>query len=331
MKPLITIAMPVFNVEKYIKQAIVSVLEQTYENIEFLIIDDKGSDNSISIVNGILDKYNGNKKIRIITHETNRGLSEARNTAIKEATGEYIYFIDSDDFITNNCIEKLYQVIGMNNVDLVVGSYQRISEIKNKNDYNLILNKIILQDSRKIKEHIFQNIKKNYIGYVWNKLFKISFLKENNLHFIPNIYYEDDIYSLKTYTLANSCAHISDITYYYRQREGSIVHIGRGAFLEKEIKDISYTRNLEKEYLKEFFDYKYVENIILNISTGCFYNARAYQQRNANHIYIKPYIKNLLYYPLPLWKVLTIRRNFPKHLFFWTIDKLPYFIVKRIL
>lgn len=332
MRPLITIAMPIYNVEKYIKEAMVSVLSQTYNNIEFLIIDDRGSDKSMMIVNDIIDNYNGNKTIRIIKHDENKGLSEARNTAMNEAKGEYIYFIDSDDFITKDCIEKMYNIIkDNNNVDFVVASYKKIFETKTINDDSITLENISIKNSTKIKEYIFQNPSKRFIGYVWNKLFKISFLKRNGLSFIPKIYYEDDIFSLKAYMGSDSLTCLADITYYYRQREDSIMYIGKGAFIKKEIQDYSYTRKQEKNFLKEFSDIKYYKNEMLYIAGFCFFNAKAYINHNDNKVNIKPYIKDILYYPLSLNKILFARKDFIKHFFFWSLSKFPYFITRLIL
>lgn len=328
MENLVTIAMPVYNVEKYVKESILSVLEQTYNNIELLIVNDCGNDNSMKIVSSIVDNYNGGKMIHIIKHEYNKGLSEARNTAIKEAKGDYIFFIDSDDFITKDCVEKLFNTMKSNDVDFVVGSCEKIDEINKKHENYMILERKTIKNSNEIKEYIFQDSKRRYSANAWNILFKISFLREKGLFFIPNIYYEDNLFSISTYTQSNSCSCISDITYLYRQREGSIMQFGERAFTEKEIKDLTYVRKEEKKYLRNFDCCKHFEDIYLSLSVSCFYQAKAFLHHNLNNLYIKPYIKRMLYYPIPLKQIFSFERMRLKHLFFWLLDKCPYFIIQ---
>jgi glycosyltransferase involved in cell wall biosynthesis len=104
----VTLSMPVYNVEKYMERALLSALNQTFESIEYLIVDDKGTDNSMAIVRRIIANHPRGKDVRIIDHGVNQGLGAARNSAIKEAKGEYLYCMDSDDEITKDCIEILY-------------------------------------------------------------------------------------------------------------------------------------------------------------------------------------------------------------------------------
>lgn len=280
----ITIAMPVYNVENYIRESILSVLNQSIDNIELLIVDDCGTDNSMTIAKEIANNYHGSKRIRIAKHQVNKGLSEARNTAIKEAFGKYIYFIDSDDFISNNCIESMYKVIEGENVDFVIGSYEKTNENGKELNEPFIIKKKTIKDAKKIKEYIFKNPKEYYMACAWNKLFKLSFLRSNNLWFVPGTYYEDNMFSLQSYMLAGSCSYIPTITYFYRQREGSIMHIGRGAFSEKEIKDLSNVRKTERDYLMKFSYCEHFEDVMLSLSIICFYQAKAYKSHNFNNL-----------------------------------------------
>ena len=120
---LITLAMPVYNVEEYVERALLSALNQTYDNIEYLVIDDKGNDNSMTIVKNIVSTHPRGKSVRVIEHPVNLGLGEARNTSINQANGEYLFFLDSDDEITPDCIKKLYEEMLKTNVDMVGGSH----------------------------------------------------------------------------------------------------------------------------------------------------------------------------------------------------------------
>lgn len=331
-KEMVTVAIPVYNVEKYVAEALTSILLQTFDNIEVLIIDDCGADDSMNVVHSIIDNYHGNKTVRIITHKENKELSEARNIAIKEAQGKYLFFMDSDDVITNDCIEKLYRIMDMENVDFVMSSFKRINEDGSiLQELPLIHEDIIIKDNQRIVNNFFTNPDKYFMRCVWNKLFNLDFLRSKNISFIPKIYYEDLLFSTQTYMTAHSCAYISDITYYYRQREGSIFHISKGAFIKKNIKDLSYVLKTEKDYLYNFAYYEHFEDILLYFSIESYYNAKAYKNHNFNHINIKPYINDILYYPLSIREVLSLKRDKLKHLVFWVLGKLPYTITKYIL
>ncbi|MDR3129792.1 MAG: glycosyltransferase [Tannerellaceae bacterium] len=122
MKQLVTLSMPVYNVAPYIEKALLSALNQTYEEIEFIVVDDKGTDNSMEIVRNIIAGHPRGKAVRIIDHPMNIGLGAGRNTAIDNARGDYLFFMDSDDEITQDCIQKLYDEMKRSNVDFVQGS-----------------------------------------------------------------------------------------------------------------------------------------------------------------------------------------------------------------
>ena len=116
----ISIIIPVYNVEQYIEECLLSVANQTMtEGIECIIVDDCGPDNSAAIAKRFVDSYQGDIRFTFIQRENNGGLSAARNTGIEAATGEYIYFLDSDDFIVPECIKTLYSIAIAYNADVV--------------------------------------------------------------------------------------------------------------------------------------------------------------------------------------------------------------------
>jgi glycosyltransferase involved in cell wall biosynthesis len=119
MKPLISIVVPVYNVEKYIHECLESILNQSYKNIEVIIVNDGTLDNSIAKIEDLLK----DKRTRLIS-QVNQGLSAARNTGIKAALGEYISFIDSDDKVKSSFIETLYDKANETNADIVRGSFR---------------------------------------------------------------------------------------------------------------------------------------------------------------------------------------------------------------
>ena len=273
MLPLITIVMPVYDVEKYVKEAFLSILNQTYKNLEIIIVDDCGNDKSMDIVQEVLIKRPKENRVKIIRHNKNQGLSVARNTAIKEASGEFIYFIDSDDVMTEDCIAKMYNTIANKNIDYIAASYEEINEVGYTNGNTKILEKTTITSNKSLIEYIFADYDRNYIVTAWNKLYRISFLRNYEIYFIPNVYYEDNIFNLHIFTSAHSYIAISDITYLYRQRKNSIMHIGNNGFIYKEIKDRAYILKYSNIYLKKYRNYENYEKIAHRNSILCYYFA----------------------------------------------------------
>ena len=136
---LISIIIPIYNVEKYIANCLESVYQLTYQDIEVILVNDCTPDSSMEIAKSIADKYKNKYPTLIINHELNRGLSESRNSGIKVAKGDYIYFIDSDDEITPNCIELLTNVANKHrNLELIEGMYTRSSFIHDNHPAGII-------------------------------------------------------------------------------------------------------------------------------------------------------------------------------------------------
>ncbi|MDR1897681.1 MAG: glycosyltransferase family 2 protein [Prevotellaceae bacterium] len=213
---LVTLSIPVYNVEKYVERALLSALNQTYENIEYLIVDDKGSDNSMNIVRDIISTYPRGKTAKIVEHPINLGLGAARNSAIEHAQGKYLFFMDSDDEITSDCIRKLYDEMEKTGVDVVCGSSCTVAE-----------NKIISSDTKSFIEKDKMQIMLSYFNnrfsiMVWNKLYKLSFLREKHINCVPYQTIEDNYFSFQILLNIQSYSRISDITYLFHVRNDSI-------------------------------------------------------------------------------------------------------------
>lgn len=219
----ISIIVPVFKVELYIEKCIKSILQQTYTgDLECLIIDDATPDNSISIVEQMLsEKKNNNIEFKIIHHKQNKGLSAARNTGIHNATGDYIYFLDSDDFLESNCILELTRMLHKYpDVELIQAgaiSKNQVLSLKDKTD---------LPEYTQNKEWIKQTLLRRDILPVtsWNKLIKKDFIIKNNLYFKEGIIHEDEHWNYFACKFLSSIAICKKDTYNYITREGSIMH-----------------------------------------------------------------------------------------------------------
>lgn len=226
-KLLVSIIVPVYNVEPYIKKCIDSIIKQTYNGqIECLLIDDCGSDNSISVAEEQLQSYTGPIKFRIIHHEHNKGLSAARNTGLKAATGDYVYFLDSDDWIADNCIELLYAPIERNpSIQMVVGNLITEPQTeKLKRDYDLHNRNLpdLLIGNDKIRQKFYTEVPSIPINGV-NKLTKRSFLVGNNLFFKEGIIHEDEQWSYFWIRKIEAIAFVKEFTYIHPINPNSIM------------------------------------------------------------------------------------------------------------
>lgn len=206
--------MPVYNVEKYIAKSIQSVLNQTYANFELLIINDGTPDDSIIIA----EKFN-DARIKIL-HKPNGGLSDARNFGIKQAQGDYLYFIDSDDWIEPNLIEVCVAALQKYETNFVIFGYHLDNEDLKGN--------LITTSSKKHNEILFSKEQKNLnidaetlalMGYAWNKMYKTTFVKENNLQFEKGVsLVEDILFNAKVYEVSDKILFIDHTLYHYINR-----------------------------------------------------------------------------------------------------------------
>ena len=218
----VSIIIPTYNVASYIIECLESVASQTYRgSLECIVVDDCGTDDSIALADNFIQHYSGKIDFRILHREKNGGLSAARNTGLNEAKGEFVYFLDSDDYITPDCIESLVEVAKhFPKVEIVQGGI-----VNTKGT--------IIYDSTRFKTpQLLEDRKDIYSKLVfgelpvssWNKLIRRDFLKENSIDFYEGVIHEDVDFLYKLAAHVTSFALCPVITYCYRiQREGSIL------------------------------------------------------------------------------------------------------------
>lgn len=214
MAPKISIIVPVYNVEKYLSTCLDSLINQTLKDIEIICINDGSTDNSLNILNEYVKK---DERIKIISQE-NQGLSMARNNGLKEAKGEYISFIDSDDWIDTKMYEKMYQQATEDNAEIVVCNLKLVrGSDEELNDYWPI-KKNGLINREEAQSYLFK-----YPSYAVNKIYKKDFLIKNNLCFIKGLLYEDVPFWAQTVFYANKISYCTNHFYFYRlSRNGAI-------------------------------------------------------------------------------------------------------------
>lgn len=220
--PRVSIIIPVYNVEPYIEECLHSVYEQTTDTeIECLIVDDKGNDNSIHIAETFVATHNdkAKTKFKIIYRDTNGGLSAARNTGIKAAKGDYLYFLDSDDTIVPKCIETLLNIADKHGgVDLLPALYIRENDDMEQFGCHSFPE---FSDNRSL-------IKRSLLDYdkipvtAANRLIRRELITENNLFFKEGIIHEDNYWSFFLAKYVKRMAFCAEKLYYYRETPGSI-------------------------------------------------------------------------------------------------------------
>ena len=266
-KALISLIIPVYKVEKYLEKCIQSVINQTYENLQIILVDDGSPDNC----GKICDEY-AKKDHRIeVIHKSNGGLSDARNKGLEIAKGEYIGFVDSDDYIEADMYEVLYNLLKQYNADVSICNFYTVSQgkisIKNAdngiNEYNRIeILKEILLD-------------KNIQSYAWNKLYKKELFDE--IKYPIGKKYEDIGTTFYLLEKCNKVVVTGKSEYYYINRQDSIVNNVTEStitdYIEENIKELS---SYNKDYLKRIL--KTAEKDIKSLNEVGDYTKKKYEE-----------------------------------------------------
>lgn len=229
----ITIGIPVYNVEKYIRLTLDSALAQTFESIEFLILDDCGTDMSMDIVRQYQQTHPRGKDIRIVRQPQNGGLGQARNRIISEAKGKYLYHLDADDSIAPGTIELLYSHAKEIDADIVYGSYEMIDEYNGQRISTLFRYPKLTF----LKEHEFANHVYSKYGFLqaqtWNFLIKRDIYMKNGIRHKPVNFWEDFSTTIDLPTYVTRAVLLPDITYFYYCRHGSLSNFGKRDHIDK--------------------------------------------------------------------------------------------------
>lgn len=222
---LVSIVVPVYNVENYLQECILSLVNQTYKNIEIILVDDGSSDSSGRICDQFAEK---DTRVKVI-HKINAGLGYARNSGLEIASGEYVTFIDSDDEAEKNLVELLMKAVHEKGVDTCVGGFKRINE-----DGKIIFREQY-QSKIYINDDVYQKLFARMLGSdvdkhdaikmsVWNVLYSMKIIRENNIRFPSEriLISEDIIWDSEYYRYSRCAAIIESTAYNYRVTPGSL-------------------------------------------------------------------------------------------------------------
>ena len=239
--PKVSVIVPVYNVEKYLEKCLETLISQTLKDIEIICINDGSKDSSLNI----LKKYALNDERIKIIDKHNEGLSAARNDGLNAATGEYIGYVDSDDWVDLNFYEKLYNAAKKYNAEAACANIIRCGNKVKKYKLKFENEQFITDNVEKLKA-----TKIPKYNYVWNKIYKRTSLQNLNITFPYGRYYEDICWSIKVLYYLNGLVTVPDCAYYYRRNEYSIVST-------KSPKHVSDAMDSEKEMI-EFAEEKHL-------------------------------------------------------------------------
>ena len=216
----ISIIIPIYNVEAYIRRCLESVMTQEFEGatVECLLVDDCTPDQSMTIVRTMVSEYNGPISFILLKHDVNRGLSAARNTGILQAKGDYVFFMDSDDYLMPHSLQYFLDNMSMD-VDILIGN------VKNCKAKNLLINNVHDSCLMTNRDLFFQRLLQHKIYlYAWNKIIKRDILLKYHIFFEEGILYEDQCWSYQLFSKVSSIMLLSQVTYVYEYNPNSIGH-----------------------------------------------------------------------------------------------------------
>lgn len=214
----VSIIIPFYNVSKYIARCLTSALAQTWDDLEIILVNDCTPDDSVDVIRQVLSASPRKDIVTVLEHSRTQGPSAGRNTGIKKASGEYVFFLDSDDYLPPNGIELLAKAALEHPVDFVVGNY----EVTGNSRWSppMSLETGLLAGNERI---LSTYAKGEWYVMVWNKLIKRAFIYEENLFFQEGIVHEDDLWSFMMASKAQSAYVVNQVTYYYYTHFNSIM------------------------------------------------------------------------------------------------------------
>lgn len=278
MKTKISVIIPIYNAEKYLKECLDSVIGQSLNEFEIICINDGSMDKSLNILEDYASK---DKRIKIFNQE-NQGVSTARNNGIKEAQGEYIFFLDSDDYLENNALETAYNHIKKKDCDILIFGANLIRNNEKKSALNIDL-------IEKIKKNQFSYIDfVNLNTVIWDKLFRTEFLKKHQIEFPTELVVsEDGVFCLQSYFLGAKYDYIDKILYNHNDCVANSITANCEYGIKEDFRSFQYLFKLEGF---KTADLKIKLAIINKFCGGALF----YWEKLDNESYRKTYYQDIL-------------------------------------
>lgn len=334
MRNDVTIGVPLYKAEKYVKNAMDSALSQSYPYIDFLVIDDGSDDLSLEIVRQLQETHPRGKNIRILRHDHNQGIGETRNHLIDEARTKYFFFLDADDTITENAIQILHDEIVRYKAELVYGSHEQIDLTTP--------NHIVTPTIYKRRQFLQKNeypiyVYRKYEGIqapVWNMLFDLEWFRSTGLRFLPINYWEDFSLTMDLATYASRVVLLSDVTYYYYRHSGTLSNTNnkngiRKETIQKTIEAIEHVKsNSERIKGKPYFPGRMVKVLMTDFYIVCniLKNKQLIQPS-----FSRRELRSIMKSPLGFVETMGLKNRKLENLFLYALGILPPFLSVAII
>lgn len=320
----VTIGMPVYGVEKYIRKCMESALSQTFQDIEFILVDDRGPDKSVDIIREIQQSHPRGKDIRIITQPQNMGCWAARNTILKEAQGKYIYLMDSDDYISSDCIEVLHTAAEEYNAEATLGSIQYLYD--SGPGKQIKYNFKVFEKKDEFASYANNSFKVAISDFIWNILIRKDIIRKNHLEFPKTKFWDDVLFNAKFQPCLTRVVLMPNITYFYIIRDNSLSsYESRNVIKIDEIRHHLHNCYYLNEQCKELKGKPYYEMRCAKEMLHAFYTIVG-AIRNRDKITPPISDKELLMamkHPASLTEILSFKRHKKENLAFFFINSLP--------
>jgi len=326
----ISVGIPVWGVEKYIRRCLLSILDQDFDNMEILVVNDCTPDKSIDIAKDIAARHPKGNKIRIIDQPQNMGCWAARNRVLDEAKGEYILLIDSDDYFADGAISKLLKRAQETGAEATYGSIAVVDEegnpILNSVVDGIHLPTIIISGKDELASYANDNTHQLKLhNFIWNILLRTDFIKRHQLRFRKTKFWDDVLFNADMQPLVKSAAFISDITYYYVIRPNSLSNFQTRDIIKiEEIRQhISNQAYLKQQCIslkgKPYYEIRVTKVVLAMFYTliGVIRNREKLSMSISNNE-----IRDAIRHPLPLCDILKFRHHKSTNMMFWLLGEM---------
>lgn len=325
MRYEVTIGIPVYKAVDYIGATMESALNQTFNNIEYLVVDDCGNDGTIQIVERLQKEHPRGKDIHILYNKQNLGVGKTRNIVLDQAQGEYLFFLDSDDVIELDAIEKMVKVAHDYQAEVIYGSWIRVDNVHHSPVQYNYYSDLQFMNPDELAMYAFKNYSSFRIS-VCNALFSLNLIRLNHLRFIDTIYWEDLAFTYDLVPKVSRAVFLSDITYHYLCRPGSLSQYQDRIKLNMS----EITRNISTiNYLKgECLQYKnkdYFPYLCYNLGMNSFYIV-SYALNHIDRIspaFQKRDLRDYMYFPAKFTEIIRFKNKRLPNFVLWLISHLP--------
>ena len=325
MKYEVTIGIPVFRAANFIENTLKSALDQTFQSIEFLIVNDCGGDGSMEVIHDVISNHIRRPDIHILNNDVHLGVGFSRNRIVNEGSGRYVFFLDSDDLLEPETIQLLVDAQKKHSADIVYGSYEKVDQVNSQPSIVYQNPSLVLSHKGEMAIYAFRRYGFFPIS-VCNCLISMNFLRDSGVKFINSSYWEDMAFTYDLLPKVCKAVILPEVTYHYICRKGSLSHYqDRESFSKEEISENVRTLNYMKSKCVLYRGENYLPYMCYNLEITSFYIV--FRVLKLSNKIVPPVNKDelfhILQFPLSISEVLQFKKKFFSNLILFIIAHLP--------